>query len=61
MPTDHGLNCKNVVLRLISVFLGIYSMCALIGIIGASLSEPHTSGTALAEVVCMFAAIYRKF
>ena len=34
-------------------------------IIGASLSEPHTSVTALAEVVCMYvrmlAAIYRKF
>ena len=35
------------------------------GIIGASLSEPHTSMTAFAEVVCMSAcllvAIYRKF
>ena len=34
-------------------------------LIGASLSEPHTSVTALAEVVCMyvclFVAIYRKF
>ena len=34
-------------------------------LIGATLSEPHTSVTALAEVVCMyvcmFAAIYRKF
>ena len=37
--------------------------------IGASLSEPHTSGTALRTCVCMFAcllacllvAIYRKF
>ena len=32
-----------------------------LGIIGASLSEPHTSVTGLAEVVCMFVAIYRKF
>ena len=35
------------------------------GLIGASLSEPHTSVTAFAEVVCMSvclsAAIYRKF
>ena len=30
-------------------------------IIGVSLSEPHTSVTTLAEVVCMFVAIYRKF
>ena len=34
-------------------------------LIGASLSEPHTSGTALGTCVCMFAcllaAIYRKF
>ena len=34
-------------------------------LVGASLSEPHTSVTAFAEVVCMyvclFAAIYRKF
>ena len=30
-------------------------------IIGASLSEPHTSVTALVKVVCMFAAIYHKF
>ena len=34
-------------------------------IVGASLSEPHTSGTALRTCVCMFAcllaAIYRKF
>ena len=29
--------------------------------IGVSLSEPHTSVTALAEVVCMFAAIHCKF
>ena len=29
-------------------------------VIGASLSEPHTSITAFAEVVCMLAAIYRK-
>ena len=28
-------------------------------LIGASLSKPHTSVTALAEVVCMFEAIYR--
>ena len=33
----------------------------LVYIIGTSLSEPHTSVTALAEVVCMFAAIYHKF
>ena len=40
-----------------------------IGLIGASLSEPHTSGTALRRCVCMYvcirptvlAAIYRKF
>ena len=40
-----------------------------VGHIGASLSEPHTSGTALRTCVCMFAcllacllaAIYRKF
>ena len=39
-----------------------------LGLIGASLSEPHTSVTAFAEVVCMYvcllnvlAAIYRKF
>ena len=30
-------------------------------LIGVSLSEPQTSLTALVEVVCMFAAIYRKF
>ena len=34
-------------------------------IIGASLSEPHTSGTALQKCVCIYlcllAAIYRKF
>jgi len=37
-------------------------------LIGASLSEPHTSVTAFAEVVCMYVwmhvwlrAIYRKF
>ena len=34
-------------------------------IVGASLSEPHTSMTAFAEVVCMYvclcAAIYREF
>ena len=34
-------------------------------IIGASLSEPHTSGTALRKCVnirsCLLAAIYRKF
>ena len=30
-------------------------------IVGASLCEPHTSVTALAEVVCMLTAIYRKF
>ena len=30
-------------------------------IIGPSLSEPHTSVPALAEVVCMFVAIYLKF
>ena len=29
-------------------------------VIGASLSESHTSVTAFAEVVCMLAAIYRK-
>ena len=30
--------------------------------IGASLSEPHTSGTALQDAcVCLLAAIYRKF
>ena len=29
--------------------------------IGASLSEPHTSVTAFAEVVRMLAAIYHKF
>ena len=29
--------------------------------IDASLSEPHTSVTALEEIVCMFGAIYRKF
>ena len=32
-----------------------------LAIIGASLSEPHTSVTAFAEVVCILAAIYRKF
>ena len=35
------------------------------GIIGASLSEPHTSRTALCTCMCMFAyllaAIYHKF
>ena len=34
------------------------------GVIGASLSEPHTSRTALRMCLCMFAcllAIYRKF
>ena len=52
---------------------GVYSADCIIGatvqevdfmhvcIIGASLSEPHTSTTAFAEVVCMFVAIYRKF
>ena len=31
-------------------------------VIGASLSEPHTSGTALQDAcVCLLAAIYRKF
>ena len=28
--------------------------------IGASLSKPHTSGTAFRKCMCMFAAIYRK-
>ena len=42
-------------------------VCGLLchSIIGASLSEPHTSVTAFAEVVCMYvcllAAIYCKF
>ena len=39
--------------------------CLHISFVGASLSEPHTSVTAFAEVVCMyvclFAAIYCKF
>ena len=37
------------------------SVRTLLLIIGASLSEPHTSVTAFAEVVCMFVPIYRKF
>ena len=42
-------------------------LCAVvkINVIGASLSTPHTSMTAFAEVVCMYVcllvAIYRKF
>ena len=43
----------------------IVSMTCVNRMIGASLSEPHTSMTALCTCVCMyvclFAAIYRKF
>ena len=31
-----------------------FSSLELIGLVGAGLSEPHTSVTALAEVVCMY-------
>ena len=36
-----------------------FTFCCVL--IEVSLSEPHTSVTAFAEVVCMFAAIYCKF
>ena len=43
----------------------VYVRKCWVKLIGASLSEPHTSVTAFAEVVCMYvcllAAIYRKF
>ena len=37
------------------------SLLTLYWVAGASLSDPHTSVTALEEIVCMFGAIYRKF
>ena len=36
----------------------VYYKCVYIYIIGASLSEPYTSVTAYAEVVCMYVCIY---
>ena len=40
-----------------SYFLPIRESFSLYGIIGASLSEPHTSVTAFAEVVCMYVCL----
>ena len=64
LPPLHVLSTNSVAERTktgMSVYVG--------SVIGASLSKPHTSVTAFAEVVCMsvclsvclFVAIYRKF
>ena len=44
------------------IFYSILVLSKLLPIIGASLSEPHTSETALHDAcVCLLAAIYCKF